>query len=157
MRVGFGYDIHRLVSGRPLVIGGATIPYSRGEDGHSDGDVLIHALIDALLGATSLGDIGTHFPPGDPAYKGISSRILLKKVRDMLESGGWSIGNCDCTVVLEEPKLAPHINQIKTLLSSDLGTPSQDISVKAKTKEKLDSTGKGEAIEAFAVVLVEKR
>ncbi len=155
MRIGFGYDIHRLVPGRPLVIGGATIPYELGEEGHSDGDVLIHALIDAMLGAAVMGDIGTHFPPGNPQFKDISSRILLVKTRDMLARGGWSIVNCDCTVVLENPKLAPFITVIRNTIAEDLAIPVEVVSVKAKTKEGLDSTGTGKAIEAHAVVLID--
>lgn len=157
MRVGFGYDIHRLVPGRPLVIGGVTIPHELGEDGHSDGDVLIHALIDAMLGAAVMGDIGTHFPPGNPQFKDISSRILLAKTRAMLSQGGYDIVNCDCTVVLEIPKLAPFIAAIRNTLASDLGIPVTGVSVKAKTKEGLDSTGTGNAMEAYAVVLIDKR
>jgi 2-C-methyl-D-erythritol 2,4-cyclodiphosphate synthase len=157
MRVGFGYDIHRLVADRALVIGGVNIPHQKGEEGHSDGDVLSHAIIDAMLGATSMGDIGTHFPPGDPKFKDISSRILLIKTRDMLEDAGWKIVNCDCTVVLEEPRLAPHIPDIKASIAEDLNLSISHISIKAKTKEKLGPVGNGEAIEAYAVMLIEEK
>jgi 2-C-methyl-D-erythritol 2,4-cyclodiphosphate synthase len=154
MRIGFGYDIHKLVPGRDLMIGGVVVPHNLGEEGHSDGDVLIHALIDALLGALSLGDIGTHFPPGDLQYKNISSRILLQKTKELVMDKGRTIINCDCTVVLERPKLAPHIVQIKKLIAEDLCINESDVSVKAKTKEGLDATGSGFAIEAYAVVLL---
>jgi 2-C-methyl-D-erythritol 2,4-cyclodiphosphate synthase len=154
MRVGFGYDIHRLVEGRPLMLAGCVVPFELGEDGHSDGDVLIHALIDALLGAAALGDIGTHFPPGDPEYKDISSRILLVRTRDLLQNNGFSIQNCDCTVVIERPKLLPHIPLMKANLAVDLGLFEAAISIKAKTKESVDATGRGEAIESYAVALI---
>lgn len=154
MRVGFGYDIHRLVAGRPLVLAGLVVPHTAGEDGHSDGDVLIHALIDALLGSAALGDIGTHFPPGDPSYKNISSRILLDRTRALIEHAGFSIVNCDCTVVLERPKLLPHIPAMRQNLADDLGLALDAVSVKAKTKEAVDATGRGDAVEAYAVVLV---
>jgi 2-C-methyl-D-erythritol 2,4-cyclodiphosphate synthase len=132
------------------------VEHHKGEEGHSDGDALIHALIDALLGAAAMGDIGTHFPPGDPEYKDISSRVLLVKTREMLDSGGWSIINCDCTVILEYPKLSPYIPSIRETLAKDLGIHPSCVSVKAKTKEGLDATGSGEAIEAYAVVLVNR-
>jgi len=139
------------------MIGGCIIPHDLGEDGYSDGDVLIHSLIDALLGAASLGDIGTHFPPGDPQYKNISSRILLRKTKDLVSVTGMSIVNCDCTVVLERPKLAPHISRIVQAIAEDLCLNLHDVSVKAKTKEGVDSTGQGLAIEAYAVVLLETK
>lgn len=156
VRIGFGYDLHRLVENRTLWIGGVAIPFSKGEEGHSDGDVLIHALIDALLGATCLGDIGTHFPPTDPQYKNISSRLLLKETRSLIGKSGWRVINLDCTVVLEEPKLRPHREQICRTLSQDLGIDPEVISIKGKTKEKVDAVGQGQAVEAYVVALLEK-
>ncbi len=155
-RIGFGYDLHRLVPGRKLWIGGVEIPADRGEEGHSDGDVLIHAVIDALLGAASLGDIGLHFPPSDPAYKDISSRILLRKTRELLSNTGFQILNIDCTVVLEEPKLLPHREAILKALAQDLLVQPDRLSVKGKTKEQVDSVGNREAVEAYAVALLSK-
>lgn len=153
-RIGFGYDIHRLVEHRTLWVGGVPIPSPKGEAGHSDGDVLIHAVIDALLGATSLGDIGSHFPPTDPAYKDISSRLLLQKVRALIQEGGFRVINLDCTVVLETPKLLPYRETICRTLAEDLQVSPSHISVKGKTKEKQDAVGKEEAIEAYAVALL---
>jgi len=153
-RIGFGYDIHRLVEGRTLWIGGVVIPSSKGEEGHSDGDVLIHAVIDALLGAVSLGDIGSHFPPTDPAYKDISSRLLLQKVRGLIQEAGFQVVNLDCTVVLEKPKLLPHRETICKTLAEDLRISPSQISVKGKTKERQDAVGREEAIEAYAVALL---
>ncbi|MBN2533694.1 MAG: 2-C-methyl-D-erythritol 2,4-cyclodiphosphate synthase [Spirochaetales bacterium] len=155
MKIGFGYDIHRLVQGRKLIIGGVEIPFSLGEDGYSDGDVLIHAVIDALLGASGLGDIGTHFPSGNKEYKDISSRILLCHTRDMVTSAGYSVNNLDCTVILEKPILSPFRNAIIQCLSEDLHIPGNSVSLKAKTKEGMDDTGAGKSIEAYAVVLIE--
>lgn len=154
MRIGQGYDIHRLTEGRPLIIGGVTIPYEKGEDGHSDGDVLIHAIIDALLGALADGDIGTHYPPSDPKWKGISSRILLKETAERVRCGGYRIGNLDSTVILEKPKLFPYKDAIRRTLAEDLGISENCVAVKAKTKEKQDACGQGLAIEAMAVVLL---
>lgn len=154
-RIGFGYDIHRLVEHRTLWIGGVAVPSSRGEEGHSDGDVLIHAVIDALLGSISLGDIGSHFPPADPAYKDISSRILLQKVQSLLQEAGWRVVNLDCTVVLETPKLLPYREKICNTLAEDLQISPSQISVKGKTKEHQDAVGRQEAIEAYAVALLE--
>ncbi len=155
LRIGFGYDLHRLVENRTLWVGGVAIPSSKGEEGHSDGDVLIHAIIDALLGAASLGDIGSHFPPSDPAYKDISSRILLKKARSLIQDAGWKVINLDCTVVLETPKLLPYRESICQTLADDLQISTSQVSVKGKTKEKQDAVGKQEAIEAYAVALLE--
>lgn len=154
MRIGFGWDLHRLVPGRPLLLGGIEVPFEKGESGHSDGDVLIHAVIDALLGAANLGDIGTHFPPSDPAYKNISSRTLLEKVMLLVREKGYSIGNMDCTIILERPKLKDYKPRIARQLAEDLGISTDDISVKAKTKEGVDAVGTGEAIEAHACVLL---
>lgn len=155
MRVGQGYDIHRLVPGRPLVLGGVTVPSESGEEGHSDGDALLHAVIDALLGAAALGDIGLHFPPGDPRWAGAPSRLLLERVRRMLEAEGLTPVHLDCTVILEQPRLRPWVDPIRAQLAADLGLPLARVSVKAKTKEGLDAAGQGRAVEAQAVVLVE--
>ncbi|MBN1797048.1 MAG: 2-C-methyl-D-erythritol 2,4-cyclodiphosphate synthase [Spirochaetales bacterium] len=157
MRIGFGYDIHKLVSGRTLYIGGVVIPSDKGELGHSDGDVLIHALIDALLGAAALGDIGAYFPPEDPQYKGISSRILLVKTLTLLREKGYTIINIDCTVILEKPKLLPHIGNIRENLAHDLNLPCSSISIKSKTKEGLGFTGQEQAIEAYTIVLIQEQ
>ncbi len=153
-RIGTGYDIHVLVEGRPLLIGGVEIPFDRGEAGHSDGDVLIHAVIDALLGAACLGDIGRHFPPSDPAFKDISSRILLGRTRELLRKHGYRIGNIDATVILQRPKLLPWIERIRAALAGDLGISAEAVSVKAKTKEGVDAAGEGRAVEAHAAVLI---
>ncbi len=155
MRVGLGYDIHRLVPGRALLLGGVTVPAERGEEGHSDGDVLLHAVIDALLGAAARGDIGTHFPPDDPRYAGVSSRLLLARVRDMVRQDGLAVAHLDCTVILQAPKLRPYVDRIRGQLAADLGLALGAVSVKAKTKEGLDATGQGLAVEAQAVVLLE--
>jgi 2-C-methyl-D-erythritol 4-phosphate cytidylyltransferase/2-C-methyl-D-erythritol 2,4-cyclodiphosphate synthase len=153
-RIGFGWDLHRLVPERKLLLGGIAIPSPKGEDGHSDGDVLIHAVIDALFGAACLGDIGAHFPPSDPAYKNISSRILLQRAARLVYAENLRIINLDCTIVLESPKILPYRNAIAACLAEDLGIAPPAVSVKAKTKEKLDATGEGRAAEAFAVVLL---
>ena len=154
MRIGMGYDIHRLTEGRPLILGGVTIPFEKGEDGHSDGDVLIHAIIDALLGALAQGDIGTHYPPSDPRWKGVSSRRLLKETIDRVNNSGFKITNLDSTVIMEKPKLLPYRDAIRRCLAEDMGLPLDDISFKAKTKEKQDAAGQGLAVEAMAVVLL---
>lgn len=151
MRIGFGYDNHRLIEGRPLIIGGINIPSQFGEDAHSDGDVLIHAIIDALLGATAKGDIGMHFPPSDERYRNADSKELLKET---LKITNANIVNIDSTVVLEKVKVKPYIEEIRKTLALILNTHIDMISVKAKTHEGVDSTGKGEAIEAYAVVLI---
>lgn len=151
MRIGFGYDNHRLIEGRPLMIGGINIPSQFGEDAHSDGDVLIHAIIDALLGATAKGDIGMHFPPSDERYRNADSKELLKET---LKITNANIVNIDSTVVLEKVKLKPYIEEIRKTLALILNTHIDMISVKAKTHEGVDSTGKGKAIEAYAVVLI---
>ncbi len=156
MRVGFGYDVHRLVPRRNLILGGVTIPAPFGEAGHSDGDVLIHALIDALLGSTGLGDIGTLFPDSDGKYKDISSKTLLQQVMAFLGENHWLVINADTTIVLEKPKISPFSGEIRKSLAQDLNLPVEDVSVKAKTKEGMDAAGAGKAIEAYAVVLLEK-
>jgi 2-C-methyl-D-erythritol 2,4-cyclodiphosphate synthase len=152
-----GYDIHRLIPGRRLLLGGVDIPSDVGEDAHSDGDVLLHAVIDALLGAAVRGDIGTLFPPEDPRYAGISSRILLERVRRLLEGDHLAPAHLDCTVILQAPRLRPHVDRIRETLAADLGMPAGSVSVKAKTKEGLDAVGHGVAVEAYAVVLLEPR
>ncbi len=154
MRVGIGYDIHPLVKRRKLVIGGVEIPFNRGLDGWSDADVLTHAIIDALLGAAALGDIGTNFPPGEAQYKDISSLTLLKATRDKLKENGWQIANIDATIVAEEPKLAEFIGQMRQQLSDTLGIASSQVSVKASTANSLGCVGRGRGIEALAVALI---
>jgi 2-C-methyl-D-erythritol 2,4-cyclodiphosphate synthase len=156
IRVGSGWDLHRLVEGRPLWLGGVNIPSPKGEEAHSDGDVLLHAVIDALLGAAALGDIGTHFPPSDSQWKDADSRHLLRMTLNLLKREGWHIGNLDCTVILETPRLGPHKETIRRTLAEDLGLPVDAVSVKAKTKEGVDAVGQGEAVEAFAAVLIER-
>jgi 2-C-methyl-D-erythritol 2,4-cyclodiphosphate synthase len=155
-RVGFGYDVHRLEEGRPFWLGGVEIPYHKGALGHSDADVLIHAICDALLGAAALGDIGTHFPDSDPAYKGIPSSLLLGKVCILLRDQGYRVGNVDSTVCLQEPKIKPFIQAMREQLAMVMETDISNISVKATTEEGLGITGKGEGISAYAVVMVHK-
>ncbi len=154
MRIGQGFDTHALVAGRKLVIGGVEIPYERGLAGHSDADVLIHAVCDALLGAAGLGDIGSHFPDTDARYKDISSRKLLKKVRELVHDRGLSVVNVDATVIAQAPKLAPHITAMRANLASDLGVTPEVVNVKAKTTEKLGFVGRGEGIAAEAIALL---
>jgi 2-C-methyl-D-erythritol 2,4-cyclodiphosphate synthase len=155
MRIGNGYDVHQLVDNRPLILGGVSIPYEKGLLGHSDADVLLHAIMDALLGAAGLGDIGLHFPDTDDAYKGASSRELLRKVNEMLLQKGYVIGNIDCTVVAQAPKLRPYIEQMRTNIAEDLQTLEDNINVKATTEEHLGFTGRGEGISASAVCILE--
>ncbi len=154
IRIGHGYDVHRLVPGRRLILGGVEIPYEKGLLGHSDADVLTHALMDALLGAAALGDIGQMFPDSDPAYAGADSVELLKKVCEALRTHGYRIGNADCTVIAQAPKLKPYITEMRTRLASACGTDAGKISVKATTEEQLGFTGSGEGISAHAVVLI---
>jgi 2-C-methyl-D-erythritol 2,4-cyclodiphosphate synthase len=154
MRVGFGYDIHRLVPGRKLLLGGVEIPSAKGEDGFSDGDVLIHALIDAILTPAGLGDIGSNFPPGNSEFAGISSLVLLQRTRDMISRKGFTVVNADCAVILESPKLLPYAERIRASIASCLGLEEGRVSLKAKTKEGLDATGEGRAIESYAVALL---
>jgi 2-C-methyl-D-erythritol 2,4-cyclodiphosphate synthase len=156
MRIGFGYDTHRLVPGRALILGGVHIPNTLGPEAHSDGDALLHALIDALLGACALGDIGQLFPPSDEQYRDISSRILLKRSLGVLSEAGFQPRNVDATILLETPRLGPYIDQMRSALSADLSIPFAAISVKAKTKEGLGPTGQGRAVEAYAVALVDE-
>lgn len=152
MRIGFGYDNHRLIANRPLMVGGIEIPSPLGEDAHSDGDVLIHAIIDALLGAMAMGDIGSHFPPSDERYRNIDSQILLAETMNETRA---DIINLDATVILEKIKLRKHIEDIRKNLAKLLNLDISRISVKAKTHEGVDATGKNEAVEAYAVVLLE--
>ena len=154
MRVGHGFDAHRLVEGRPFVLGGVTIPHERGPLGHSDGDSLTHAICDALLGACALGDLGTHFPDSDPQWKGVSSLTLLAAVHEQLVRHGWTIANIDSTVVVQLPKLAPHIGAMRDALADTLTIDVDRISVKAKTSEGMGYTGDGSGIAAYAVALV---
>lgn len=154
MRIGFGYDVHPLVQGRKLVLGGVELAYERGLAGHSDADVLIHAIIDALLGATALGDIGTHFPPSDPAYEDISSIVLLRRISGILRNRGWRVGNIDATVVAQRPQLAPFINDMRKRISETLGIDKGKVSVKATTSEGLGFAGREEGIAAYAVAAV---
>ena len=153
-RVGIGNDIHRLVEGRKLILGGVEIPYERGLLGHSDGDSLTHAITDALLGAAALGDIGSHFSDKDPQWAGASSLVFLRHVRGMLEERGFEIANVDATILAERPKLAPHIAEMNTRLAGALGIDQSQINIKAKTNEGLDSIGCGDAIGAQAVALI---
>jgi len=155
LRIGIGYDIHPLVKGRRLVIGGVEIPFKKGLSGWSDADVLTHAIIDALLGAVALGDRGSHFPPGEPQYKDISSLVLLKEVKDKLAAKGWRISNIDAVVIAEEPKLAEFIGQMELKLSQALGIEASQVSVKASTANGLGFVGRGEGIAAYAVALVQ--
>jgi 2-C-methyl-D-erythritol 2,4-cyclodiphosphate synthase len=154
IRIGQGYDVHALVAGRKLIVGGVAIPHARGLLGHSDADVLLHAVADALLGAAALGDIGQHFPDSDARYKGIDSRQLLRHVRDLLAERGWRVGNLDATVIAEAPRMAPHIPQMRRHIASDLGCAESLVNIKATTTEKLGFTGRGEGIAAMAVCLL---
>ena len=155
MRIGHGYDVHRLVPGRKLILGGVEIPFERGLDGHSDADVLTHALMDALLGAASLGDIGLLFPDNDPQYKGISSLLLLEEVVRRVHAAGFAVGNADITVLCQRPKLAPHIPAMRKNIADAFGLPLDAVSVKATTEEHLGFTGEGLGIAAHAVALIE--
>jgi len=155
MRIGIGSDVHPLVSGRKLVLGGVEIPFSKGLSGWSDGDVLTHAVIDALLGAAAMGDIGRHFPSGEPQYRDISSLTLLKQVKDKLTAEGWRVGNIDATIVAEQPRLSPFIEEMRQKLSQTLGIEINKLSVKATTAKQLGSIGQGEGIAVAVVVLIE--
>lgn len=153
-RVGVGYDIHRLAPGRRLVLGGVEIPFDRGLDGHSDADVLLHAVMDALLGAAGLGDIGHHFPPGDPRYKDISSLVLLGKVASLLRGHCYQVGNLDATVVAEQPKLATHIPEMRRRMAEVLDIGPEQVGIKATTNEGLGALGASQGIAAWAVALI---
>ena len=156
LRVGIGYDVHSLTPGRRLVLGGIEIPFDKGLSGWSDADVLTHAIIDALLGAAARGDIGSHFPPGDPRYKDISSLILLERIRDELAENGWQVNNIDATVVAERPKLRDFIDQMRGQLSLTLGININQVSVKAHTSDQLGFVGRGEGMAAYAVATLEE-
>ena len=155
MRIGQGYDVHRLVVGRRLVIGGVEIPFEMGLEGHSDADVLLHAITDALLGASGLGDIGRHFPESDPAYKDADSRSLLRQAGASVRQAGFAVANIDATIIAQAPRMAPHVAQMKANIAADLGIAPTQVNVKAKTTERLGFTGRGEGIAAEAVALLE--
>ena len=156
MRIGQGYDVHRLTEGRKLILGGVEIPYEKGLLGHSDADVLIHAVMDALLGAAALGDIGQHFPDTDPAYKGISSVKLLTHVMELLRQHHFAVGNVDAVIIAQKPKMAPHIPQMRKNLAQAMGVEEDRINIKATTEEGLGFTGRGEGIAAQAICLLEE-
>jgi 2-C-methyl-D-erythritol 2,4-cyclodiphosphate synthase len=155
IRIGHGYDVHPLVAGRDLILGGVKIPHSKGLHGHSDADVLIHAICDACLGAAGLGDIGRHFPDTDPQYKNIDSRNLLRKVKEAIAKRGWKIVNVDSTVVAQAPRVAPYLPQMIQNIAADLGIAPENVNIKATTTEKLGFAGREEGIAAHAVVLLE--
>jgi 2-C-methyl-D-erythritol 2,4-cyclodiphosphate synthase len=154
LRIGQGFDAHRLVAGRPLVVGGVTIPFPRGLEGHSDADVLLHALTDALLGAAGLGDIGAHFPDSDPQYRGVDSRVLLREAAQRVRAKGLRPVNVDATIIAQEPRMAPHIPAMIANIAADLALDAGAVNVKAKTTEGLGFTGRGEGIAAEAVCLL---
>jgi len=154
LRVGHGFDVHAFAENRRLIIGGVDIPYERGLAGHSDADVLLHAICDALLGAVGLGDIGRHFPDTDMAFAGIDSRILLRRVSEQLQQRGWRVSNVDATIIAQAPKMAPHIARMTAHIADDLGIALDRVNVKATTTEKLGFTGRGEGIAAEAVCLI---
>ena len=155
MRIGQGFDVHALEAGRKLVIGGVEIPFERGLEGHSDADVLLHAICDALIGAAGLGDIGTHFPDTDPRYKGADSRVLLRAVLELIAQRGYRVVNVDCTIIAQAPKMAPHIPRMRENIAADLRVDAAAVNVKAKTAERLGAIGRGEGIAAEAVALIE--
>lgn len=156
IRVGLGYDIHRLVEGRALILGGVVLPFEMGEDGHSDGDVLFHAITDAVLGASGLGDIGSFFPPEDPKWKDADSAELLKTVMEKVRAAGWQIENIDCVIKLEKPKFIPYRERVIESVALALGVKNDQVFVKAKTGEKLPPVGTGDAVEASAVCLLSR-
>ncbi|HSA32784.1 MAG TPA: 2-C-methyl-D-erythritol 2,4-cyclodiphosphate synthase [bacterium] len=156
-RIGIGFDVHRFVEGRPLYLGGVEIPHERGLLGHSDADVLLHAVIDAALGAAGVGDIGELFPDSDPRYKGVRSTLLFDEAMRRLRDAGWRVVNCDAVIVCEEPKILPHRAAIRASLAGLLGVPEDAVMVKGKTSEKLGFTGRGEGVAAQAAVLLERR
>ena len=155
MRIGHGYDVHKLVEGRKLILGGVTVPYEKGLLGHSDADVLLHAVSDALLGAAALGDIGKHFPDTDEAFKNADSRVLLRRVIELISQKGYKVGNIDATVIAQAPKLAPYIETMKNNIAEDCGVSADRINVKATTEEHLGFTGRKEGISAHAVCIIE--
>ena len=154
MRIGQGFDVHQLVAGRKLIMGGVDIPYEKGLLGHSDADVLLHAICDAILGAAALGDIGKHFSDADPKYKDIDSRVLLRVVAEKIKESGFRVGNVDATIIAQAPKMAPHISQMIANIATDLGIEANAVNVKATTTEQLGYTGRGEGIAAQAVALL---
>jgi len=156
MRIGHGFDVHAFAAGRKLIIGGVEIPHELGLAGHSDADVLLHAICDALLGAAGLGDIGRHFPDSDPRYKGIDSRELLRHVQGLLASGGWWVGNVDATIIAQAPRMASHIPAMQEHIAADLEVSIDAVNVKATTTERLGFTGRGEGIAAEAVCLINR-
>lgn len=156
IRIGQGFDVHKLVTGRPLVIGGVTIPFEKGLAGHSDADVLLHAIADAILGALGAGDIGRHFPDTDPAYKDADSFLLLQKVWQLAEEQGYRLVNLDCVIIAERPKMAPYIEQMKARIAQGLKASEEQINIKASTSEKLGFIGRGEGIASQAVVLLSR-
>jgi 2-C-methyl-D-erythritol 2,4-cyclodiphosphate synthase len=156
IKVGFGYDVHQLHAGLDFWLGGIKVPHTHGAFGHSDADVLIHVICDALLGASNMRDIGFHFSDKDPRYKGIDSKILLKRVVALVSEKGYKVGNVDCTICLQEPKLSPHIPEMKKCLAQVMGIDEEDISIKATTTEHLGFVGRKEGVSAYAVVLIEK-
>ena len=156
MRIGHGYDVHKLVEGRKCIIGGVDIPHSKGLLGHSDADVLVHAVMDAIIGALCLGDIGKLFPDNDPAYEGADSLVLCSRVAEIMKQKGYMIGNVDATVIAQAPKMAPHIEKMRENIAGALDTDIENVSVKATTEEKLGFTGEGLGISAHAVCLLEK-
>lgn len=156
MRIGHGYDVHRLTEGRKLILGGVDVPYALGLDGHSDADVLIHAVMDALLGAAGMGDIGRHFPDTDPAYKGISSMKLLEAVGQKIGSAGYTVGNIDVTMIAQKPKLKDYIPQMERNIALGLGISADQVNVKATTEEHLGFTGSGEGMACHAICLLDK-
>jgi 2-C-methyl-D-erythritol 2,4-cyclodiphosphate synthase len=157
MRIGFGVDFHQLVEGRDLWIGGVKIPHTLGAKGHSDADVLLHAICDAMLGALALGDIGVHFPDTDPAYKGIDSKILLQKTQDLIASRGFSVVNVDSSLCLEAPKIKPHVPQMQEVIARILGLAEDAVSIKATTTEKMGFVGREEGLVAYATVLLRRQ
>ncbi|MGA8053362.1 MAG: 2-C-methyl-D-erythritol 2,4-cyclodiphosphate synthase [Burkholderiales bacterium] len=154
MRVGHGFDVHALVAGRRLIVGGVEVPFERGLEGHSDADVLLHAITDAILGAAALGDIGRHFPDSDPAYRGADSRVLLREAARRVGAAGFAVGNVDATIIAQAPKMAPHVSAMVANIAADLGIETACVNVKAKTTERLGFTGRGEGIAAEAVALL---
>jgi 2-C-methyl-D-erythritol 2,4-cyclodiphosphate synthase len=157
LRIGMGYDVHALQDDLPLILGGVNIPYPRGLEGHSDADVLVHAIMDALLGAAALGDIGKHFPPGDPRIKGISSLVLLQEVAKLLSKADFEVNNLDSVIVAERPKLSPYVETMRSRIGEALGIEKDLISVKATTTERLGFTGREEGIAAYAIAMLQKK
>jgi 2-C-methyl-D-erythritol 2,4-cyclodiphosphate synthase len=155
IRVGSGIDFHRLVEGRELWLGGVLVPHTKGALGHSDADVLLHAICDAMLGALALGDIGKHFPDTDPAYKGIDSKILLKRTNELIQSKGWRVGNIDSTLCLEKPKIKPYVTQMQESIAAIVGVTTDEVSIKATTTEQMGFAGREEGLVAYATVLLE--